>query len=57
MSSANLSPRRAWVAIDFATQRLRQPVSRFERAREVKSSTQEEKQESTRLPKACLFEV
>lgn len=43
---------RCWVAIHLRTQRLRQPVSLEERDFEVKSSTQEVKQCSTRPPKA-----
>jgi hypothetical protein len=43
---------RCWVAIHLSTQRLRQPLSREEMAFDVKSSMQELKQFSVRLPKA-----
>lgn len=42
-------------ATHFWTQRLMQPFSRDETALEVKSSTQEVKQWSTRPPKACVY--
>lgn len=46
------SARRAWVAMVFCTQRATQPFSRDETALDVKSSTQDMKQLSTRLPKS-----
>lgn len=46
---------RCWVAIHLVTQRLMQPLSRVEMALEVKSSTQDTKQCSTRPPKALWF--
>lgn len=50
------SARRAWVAIVFCTQRATQPFSRDETALDVKSSTQDMKQLSTRLPKSYTHE-
>lgn len=44
---------RCWVAIHLRTQRLTQPFSLVETALEVKSSTHEVKQCSTRPPNAC----
>lgn len=46
------SARRAWVAMVFCTQRATQPFSRDETALDVKSSMQDMKQLSTRLPKS-----
>lgn len=48
---------RCWEAIHFWTQRLMQPLSRVEMALEVKSSTQDMKQCSTRPPKAYLEDL
>lgn len=53
LCSWNRSARRACVAIVFATQRATQPFSRDETALDVKSSMQDMKQLSTRLPKSC----
>lgn len=54
LSSAKRSLNRPCVVIDLVTHRAMQPVSRPERALEVKSSTHEAKQLSTRPPKSCL---
>lgn len=50
------SARRAWVAMVFCTQRATQPFSRDETALDVKSSMQDMKQLSTRLPKSYKHE-
>lgn len=50
------SARRAWVAMVLATQRATQPFSRDETALDVKSSMQDMKQLSTRLPKSYTHE-
>lgn len=42
-----------FMAMVFCTQRETQPLSRVETALDVKSSTQDMKQWSTRLPKSC----
>jgi hypothetical protein len=51
LSSAKRSPRRVCVVMLLVTHRLMQPDSRPESALDVKSSTHELKQLSTRLPK------
>lgn len=57
LCSANRSERRAVAAKFLATHRCRQPVSRPDRALEVKSSTQGTKQPSTILLNICVAEV
>ncbi len=52
LCSWNRSLSRLDMAMDFCTQRVMQPVSRDERDLEVKSSMQDTKQWSTRLPKS-----
>ena len=55
LSSAKRSLSRPCVVIDLVTHREMQPVSRPESALEVKSSTHEAKQLSTRPPKSFFF--
>lgn len=54
-SSANRSPSRVCVVMLLSTHRDRQPFSRPDSALDVKSSTHETKQLSTRPEKSCFF--